>query len=368
MSPTQLSTPHQASAPLSSGQTPVEAQGSSSRVILLWTAGVLALLGVSYAALFMGPASLSLADVRGAVTHKAGIFISPDYPAPSLLRQSILFELRLPRIAMAMLVGAGLAVCGACLQAITRNDLAEPYLLGISAGASTGAVVTLILLPAAVGFGLTAGAAVGAMVSFLVLMALLRGSGFLSTSVVLTGVLVGYFFEAITSLILMARGDSDSIRGITFWLLGALGAARLNLLGLVCAVVVVSILVMWLQSRHLDAMNFGDETAISMGVPVARVRGIVLVTVALMTAATVSAVGAIGFVGLIVPHAVRMIVGPLHRRLIPLSALMGAILLVFTDALARTVFSPSEVPVGVFTALLGVPVFFLILRRKRRSA
>lgn len=320
---------------------------------------------------FLGAASLSFTEVWGAITHGTGLFVSPEFPQPSVLRQSILFDLRIPRILMSVIVGGALAVAGAALQAITRNNLAEPYLLGISSGASTGAVVVIILTSGAsigggVALGLTGGAAIGALVSFAVLLLLLRGSGFSSTQVVLTGVLVGQFFAAITSLILMARGDADSVRGVMFWLLGALGASRWESLWVVAVVCSIACAVIWSISRYLDCLSFGDDTAESMGVPVAKVRGIVLVSVALLTAATVSAVGAIGFIGLIVPHAVRMLIGPAHSALIPVSALLGSSFLVITDALARTVFSPQEVPVGVFTAIIGVPVFFLILKRGRR--
>lgn len=331
-----------------------------------WLIGIVLLVAACGASIFMGSATLTGEEVWGAITHKLGILGSGDTPPPSKLRQSILFDLRLPRIGMAIFVGAGLAVAGAALQAITRNDLAEPYLLGVSYGASTGAVVALLILPASFTLGLTGGAAIGALASFGLLMLLLQGSGFVSTRVVLTGVLVGQFFSAITSLILVARGDAESVRGITFWLLGAMGAARNDSLWIVGPAVVVACLLLWSMSRYLDAMSFGDETAQSMGVPVVGVRATVLIVVALMTAATVSAVGAIGFIGLLVPHAVRMLVGSAHGRLIPLSALVGAILLVITDALARSLFVPQEVPVGVFTALLGVPLFFFILRRGQR--
>ncbi|MDO5077098.1 iron ABC transporter permease [Corynebacterium sp.] len=338
---------------------------------ILWIFGILAIVAATSGSLFLGAASLSWVEVWGAVTHKTGLFISAAYPEPSLLRQSILFELRIPRILMGVIVGGALAVAGAALQAITRNDLAEPYLLGVSSGASTGAVVVIVLVSAAsfggsAAFGLTGGAALGALASFGLLMALLKGSGFSSTRVVLTGVLVGQLFSALTSLILMARGAADSVRGVMFWLLGALGASRWDTLTVVALVCTLCSIVLWAMSRYLDCLSFGDDTAESMGVPVARVRSITLITVALLTGATVSSVGAIGFIGLIVPHAVRMVIGPAHAQLIPVSALLGSAFLVITDALARTAFNPQEVPVGVFTAIIGVPMFFLILKRGQR--
>lgn len=279
----------------------------------------------------------------------------------SELQRSVIWELRLPRVLMAACVGAILAVCGAAMQAITSNDLADPYLLGISSGASTGAVIAIVF--ASFQWGVIAGAAIGAVASFVLLMALLRGSKADTTRVVLTGVLVGYLFQAVTSLIVTASGNAESTRGIMFWLLGMLSAARWSTLAVVAAAGAVGCAVLWLMSGHLDGLLLGRATAETMGVPVTALRYTVLVTVSLLTAATVASVGAIGFVGLIVPHAVRMLVGPLHARLIPLAALVGAVFLVVADAIARVAFAPVELPVGVVTALLGVPVFFLILRR-----
>lgn len=279
---------------------------------ILWIFGILAIVAAMSGSLFLGAASLSWVEVWGAVTHKTGLFISAAYPEPSLLRQSILFELRIPRILVGVIVGGALTVAGAALQAITRNDLAEPYLLGVSSGASTGAVVVIVLVSAAsfggsAAFGLTGGAA-----------------------------------------------------------LGAVGASRWDSLTVVALVCTLCSIVLWAMSRYLDCLSFGDDTAESMGVPVARVWSVMLITVALLTGATVSSVGAIGFIGLIVPHAVRMVIGPAHAQLIPVSALLGSAFLVITDALARTAFNPQEVPVGVFTAIIGVPMFFLILKRGQR--
>ena len=239
--------------------------------------------------------------------------------------------------------------------------MADPYLLGISSGASTGAVIAIVF--ASFHWGVIAGAAIGSVASFALLMALLRGSKADATRVVLTGVLVGYLFQAVTSLIVTASGDAESTRGIMFWLLGMLSAARWSTLAVVAAAGAVGVAALWGLSRQLDGLLLGPATAETMGVPVTAVRYTVLVTVSLLTAATVASVGAIGFVGLIVPHAVRMLAGPLHARLIPLAALVGAVFLVVADAIARVAFAPVELPVGVVTALLGVPVFFLILRR-----
>ena len=263
---------------------------------------------------------------------------------------------------MAAFVGAILAVCGVAMQAVTHNDLAEPYLLGVSSGASTGAVIAILF--STWQYGIIFGATVGSLASFALLMLLLRNTGGDATKVVLTGVLIGFLFQSLTSLVVTASGDAESTRSIMFWLLGVLGAARWPTLFAVIIVGSIGMLMLWALSRHLDALSLGGDTASTMGVPVVALRYIVLICVSLMTATTVASVGAIGFVGLIIPHAVRMLNVPKHASLIPLSALIGAVTLVIADAFARSIFAPQELPVGVITALIGVPMFFLILRRK----
>ncbi len=298
------------------------------------------------------------------IGRAAGVRLGLPVQPLSRLQDSLIWDLRLPRVLLAALVGAALAVCGAALQSVTRNSLADPYLLGVSSGASTGAVVVVVLGFAGSWLGVTGGALAGALVAFSVLMLLLRRTGLDSVRVVLTGVVVGQLFAALTSLILLSSGDADSIRAVTHWLLGSLASARWPSV-VVCAVVLAAgLLIVWLCSSALDGFAFGTDTAASLGVDVRTTRIVLLVTTSVLTAVAVAAVGAVGFVGLIVPHGVRFLVGPLHRRLLPLSAVVGAVFLVWTDALTRVVFAPLEVPVGVFTALLGVPLFLLVLRRR----
>ncbi|MFD5826374.1 FecCD family ABC transporter permease [Lentzea sp. NPDC060358] len=287
----------------------------------------------------------------------------PVVPLPRLL-DSLIWDLRLPRVLLAALVGAALAVCGAALQSITRNSLADPYLLGVSSGASTGAVVVVVLGFAGSQLGMTGGALVGALVAFGLLLVLLRRTGLDSSRIVLTGVVVGQLFAALTSLILLSSGDADSIRAVTNWLLGSLASARWTSVAVCAVVLAAGLLVVWLCSAALDGFAFGTDTAASLGIDVRATRIVLLVTTSVLTAVAVAAVGAVGFVGLIVPHGVRFLVGPLHRKLLPLSAVVGAVFLVWTDALTRVVFAPLEVPVGVFTALVGVPLFLLVLRRR----
>ncbi|WP_283775221.1 FecCD family ABC transporter permease [Corynebacterium pseudodiphtheriticum] len=322
-----------------------------------WTiAGISAatLLVALVGSLTVGSSSMSFTELIGLVV--------PSQPSPSPLRTSILTELRIPRILMAAFVGAILAVCGVAMQAVTHNDLADPYLLGVSSGASTGAVIAILF--STWQYGIIFGATIGSLASFALLMLLLRNTGGDATKVVLTGVLIGFLFQSLTSLVVTASGDAESTRSIMFWLLGVLGAARWPTLFAVMIVGSIGMLVLWALSSHLDALSLGGDTASTMGVPVIALRYIVLICVSLMTATTVASVGAIGFVGLIIPHAVRMLNVPKHASLIPLSAMVGAVTLVIADAFARSIFAPQELPVGVITALIGVPMFFLILRRK----
>ncbi|MEV0444376.1 iron ABC transporter permease [Streptomyces spectabilis] len=345
-------------APAASRALPRTAlRGTGARAGLFLLAA-LALVGSAAVSVRIGTMDVSYGDIARSAGFHLGFGTEPAAP----LLDSLIWELRVPRVLMAALVGASLAVCGAALQAVTRNALADPYLLGISSGASTGAVAVVVLGFGSASLGVTGGAFVGALVSFALLMLLLRRGGLDSVRIVLTGVVVSQLFTALTSLVLMASGDAEMIRAITQWLLGSMAPARWDAVAVTAAVTAVGLLVLWLNSAALDGFSFGADTASSLGVDVTTTRRLLLVVTSLMTSVAVASVGAIGFVGLIVPHGVRFLVGPGHRVLVPLSALVGAVFLVWTDALARVAFTPQEVPVGVFTALLGVPLFLLVLR------
>ncbi|MFD3946154.1 FecCD family ABC transporter permease [Streptomyces sp. NPDC058579] len=327
-------------------------------VLFLLAAG--ALVGSVAAAVRIGVADVGWADLGRVIGSHLGLDVLPLAP----LVDSLIWDLRLPRVLMAALVGASLAVCGAVLQAVTRNALADPYLLGVSSGASTGAVTVVVLGVGASTLGVTGGALAGALLSFGLLLVLLRRTGLDSVRIVLTGVVVGQLFTALTSLVLMASADADTTRAVTHWLLGSMAPARWDTVA-VCAIVApLGLAAAWLCSNALDGLAFGTDTAASLGIGVRRTRMFLLVVTAALTAVAVATVGAIGFVGLIVPHGVRFLVGPLHRVLLPYAALAGAVFLVWTDALARIAFAPREVPVGVITALLGVPLFLLVLRKR----
>ncbi len=314
-------------------------------------------------AITLGPAELSVRDVYAVVFEHWGIGES----GLSRIKDGIVWELRLPRTVLAAVCGAGLALCGAIMQSLLRNPLADPFVLGISSGASTGAVSVVVL---GIGGGivsLSAGAFLGAVVSFALVMLLAAGAGGGTARVVLAGVAGTQLFSALTSFIVISSADAEQTRGVLFWLLGSLSGVGWTDVLLCSAACLVGIVVCLFHAPALDAFTFGNDSAATLGISVRRVRVLLLTVTALITAALVSAAGAIGFVGLVLPHAARFLVGPRHSRLLPATALIGAIFMVWVDAIARTLFAPQEIPVGVVTALIGVPAFALILFRMRRT-
>ncbi|WP_353826316.1 putative F420-0 ABC transporter permease subunit [Agromyces sp. SYSU T0242] len=324
---------------------------------------LVALLAASVVlAVTIGPAGLAPGDVLASVAAHLGL----GEPTLAPLRDAIVWELRMPRVLTAGAVGAGLATCGVVMQALTRNPLADPYLLGLSSGASVGAVVVLVL---GLSLALPVAAFAGALAALGATLALARAAGGLSpTTTVLAGLAVSAVFGAVTSLVIFWSATTDSYREILNWLLGSLAGAgwpAAALAGVALGLVGLPLLA---TGRTLDAFAFGDTAAAALGVHVPRTRALLLVATALLTGALVAVSGAIGFVGLILPHAVRLVVGSRHRALLPLSALAGAVFLIWVDTGARTLFDPRELPVGILTALVGGPVFAaLLLRTRRRS-
>ncbi|WP_428965761.1 FecCD family ABC transporter permease [Micromonospora fluostatini] len=327
-------------------------------VLVVLTVGLLASVG---AAVTIGPAELSIGTVWRVVADHLGLARSDVTP----LREHIVWDLRLPRVLGAAAVGAGLATAGAVMQTVTRNPLADPYLLGVSSGASLGAVLVIV---AGVGSGVVAvggGAFVGALTAFAAVVAVAgRRAALAPTRVVLMGVAVAQLCAALTSFVIIWVGDPHATQSITFWLSGSLARAGWAELAWAAPVLVVVLGLIGWHARALDAFAFGEEAAATLGVDVTRVRWLLLVATALLTAVLVAMSGAIGFVGLIMPHAARLLTGPDHRRLLPVVALAGAIFLIWVDTAARTLFEPRELPVGVLTALLGVPAFVILLRRR----
>lgn len=322
---------------------------------------LLALAATVVAATAIGPAAITPAELGASVwAHLSGAAsgLTP-------VRDAIIWEGRVPRVLTAAAVGGGLALCGAVMQALTRNPLADPYLLGLSSGASTGAVI-VIVLGAAVALPFAAFA--GALLALALTLGLSRAAGSASpTAVVLAGLAVSAVLGALTSLVIFWSATNDSYREILSWLLGSLGGADwgdatlAGIAALVCAVPLLA------AARPLDSLVLGDTAAEALGIPVTRLRVALFVVTALLTGALVAVSGSIGFVGLILPHAVRAIVGARHRALLPVSFLAGAVFLVWADTIARTVFDPRELPVGIVTALIGGPAFALLMLRMRKA-
>jgi len=325
-------------------------------------------------AVTIGPAGLSPADVWASVLAHLGI----GEPTLSPLRDGIVWQLRMPRVLTAAAVGAGLALCGAVMQALTRNPLADPYLLGLSSGASVGAVLVIVL---GIGLVLPLAAFGGALVALVATLALAgagwgagaggragSGGSLTPTRTVLAGLAVSAVFGAVTSLVIFWSATGDSYREILNWLLGSLAGTDWTSVAIAGGAMLLVGLPLIASARTLDAFAFGDTAAAALGVHVGRSRALLLGGTALLTGALVAVSGAIGFVGLILPHAVRFLVGSRHRALLPLSALAGAIFLVWADTGARTLFDPRELPVGILTALIGGPVFAVLMLRNRRLA
>lgn len=329
---------------------------------LLWGGGIVLLLASVAGAVTIGPARISVADVWSVVAAHLGFGGTELSP----IRDGIVWDLRMPRTLLAAVCGAGLAVCGTVMQSLLRNPLADPFVLGVSSGASTGAVVVVVLGVGGGAVSLSAGAFVGALASFALVLLLSHTLGGTTDRVVLSGVAVMQLFSALTSFVVMTAADAEQTRGVLFWLLGSLSGVGWTDVRLCTGVVVLTLTICLGYARTLDAFAFGQDAAATLGVHVARTRTVLLCATALLTAALVSSAGAIGFVGLVLPHAARALAGAGHRRLLPVTALAGAVFLVWVDTLARTVLDPQEVPVGVVTALIGVPAFVLVLHRTRR--
>ena len=326
----------------------------------------LLLLSVTLA-VTVGPADLAPSDVwRSIGDHLAALVGGgPAEPALGVLRDGIVWELRLPRVLTAAAVGAGLAVCGAVMQSLTRNPLADPYLLGLSSGASLGAVAVLVL---GVGALLPVAAFAGALVAMLASLFLAGAGGAITPGrAVLAGLAVAQLASAGTSFVIFWSATGDSYREILAWLMGSLAGAGWPAVGIALGATAVLGTGLAMQGRTLDAFAFGDTAAGALGIDVTRTRWVLLTVVALLTGALVAVSGSIGFVGLALPHAVRFVVGAAHRRLLPLSALAGATFLVWADTLARSAFEPRELPVGIVTAFLGAPVFAVLLWRARHA-
>ncbi|MBL4803214.1 MAG: iron ABC transporter permease [Emcibacter sp.] len=335
---------------------PVVALGISLLVIAL-------LVGAS-----IGETNIPFATVVQVLAIK---MFGADYPIDAI-DQGIIWNYRFSRAIVAASCGAGLGISGLVLQTLLRNILADPYILGISAGASTGAVAIAVAGVGGGAISLSAGAFVGALVAFVLVVGLSRAAGGFASNasgqIILAGVAGSQLFNALTSFIIARSANAEQARGIMFWLLGNLSGVRWPDVWLATPVAFVVFIIIVFHARALDAFAFGADAASSLGISVRRTQIILIGAAALVTAIMVSIVGAIGFVGLVVPHAARYLVGPRHGRLTPATALIGAIFLILADIVSRIVIPGQVMPIGVVTALVGSPAFAMILVRGSRGA
>lgn len=336
-----------------------KATGGISYGVFVVVLGV-ALVGVCLLGVSVGAVSIDPRRVWLIVLHEAAGIGSSRDPVET----QIVWEFRVPRVLLAAVVGAGLSVAGAALQATLRNPLAEPYVLGTSSGAALGAV-TVILTGTTLGgsLGVSGAAFLGAILSTAMVFLLGQRAGrFSPTRMILAGVALGALFSAITSY-LQIQADPRQLQGVLFWLLGTVSGAEWSDLGLPAIALLASAAWLTAHGRQLNALLIGEESAIGLGVDVNRFRAKLLVVTSLLTGTAVAVAGGIGFVGLVIPHICRMLVGSDHRRLLPVSALLGASYLGLVDVGARTLQRPVELPLGILTAALGAPFFLWLIKR-----
>nr|WP_051473217.1 iron ABC transporter permease [Saccharomonospora piscinae] len=340
-------------------------QAARRRRSLLWLTGLgLGLVVTIVFAVCLGGVGIPPSTVVSIIGHHV---LGTPAGGASLAQDSIVWQVRLPRVLLGAAVGAGLAVCGVALQAMVRNVLADPYLLGVSSGASTGAAGAILF-----GFGaglgehaLALSAFAGALGASVVVFVVARAGGRItSLRLLLAGVAVGYALYAATSFLIFASDSAEGARSVLFWLLGSLGLASWGVpLAAVLVIVCVTVAALLIWSRRLDALAVGDETAHTLGVSPTRFRVLLLAVVSLCVGAVVAASGGIGFVGLVIPHIARRFVGAAHGRCVPVAALIGAVFLVWADVVARVLLVPRELPIGIITALVGAPFLLVLVRR-----
>ncbi len=323
--------------------------------------GAVALAFLAVLSVIWGATPISPGDVYSAFARSIGLD-----PAAATPIDRIIIDLRAPRVLLAVLVGGGLGVVGALLQTVTRNDLADPFLFGLSSGAAAGAVFVITVTGDQLGvWTLPVAAFCGGMLAAMIVLALVHRMGFQGPEkLVLTGLAVSFLFTALTNYLIFA-GDQRAAHSVLFWSLGGLGLARWDNLPLVAFGFFVLMAFAGLRHRHLDALLGGESTAASLGVAVVPFRLQVFLVAAFATAIFVSVTGVIGFVGLMVPHIARAITGPLHLGTLTLSAFFGALLLLASDLVARILLAPQELPIGIVTASIGACFVFIMLLRQR---
>lgn len=326
------------------------------------TAGLIALVLVNLA---LGAFDVELQRIIGVLFGKVGIDLGIDY---TTREEAVVWVIRVPRMLMAAAVGAGLGISGAALQGLFRNPLADPGLIGVSSGAAFAIAVSVVVGISAWGlFALPLAAFIGGLtLTFLIYGFARRGGRAQMATMLLVGIAVNALLGAAISFII-SFSDDEELRDIVFWLLGSLAGSLWEYVYSAGPLILFAIAVLVRQAGALNLLSLGDSEARHLGVPVQRTQLLIVTAAAMATGAGVAVAGVVGFIGLIAPHIVRLAVGPDHRRLMPASAMAGAILVLGADLASRTIAAPAELPLGVLTAMIGTPVFLFLIDRSRRS-
>ena len=338
-----------------------------SKVTWLYFLSIGFVLGALLLGLFVSSVQFPIMTILHIVLDKSfGIGWLENIPRNEEL---IIWNIRFPRVLLALCVGASLSLAGAAFQGLLRNPLADPYTIGVSSGAALGAVLVIFFQFTIIGLGsftLPIVAIVSGFLTLAIVFGLVRLSsrGLAIETIILAGIIVGAFIGSITSL-LISLGDRDAMTQIMYWLYGSVGMRGWSHVQLVIPFMIVGSIILLMHYRELNALALGEEAADHIGVNVKRGKIMILIGASLLTGAAVAVSGSIGFVGLVIPHLVRLLTGPNHRHLLPLSMLFGGSFLILADLLARTLIAPKELPIGVITALVGAPVFAFLLIRER---
>lgn len=339
---------------------------SNNKLILIFFSLIIVLVVSFFLALGYGNAQIPLDQIVDIVINPS----TANHADDTETLHDIIWLLRMPRIILAICVGAGLAVCGVIMQAIVKNPLADPYILGISSGASLGATAAVLLgIGSALGenfIGISA--FIGALgISLLVLFIANLGGPANSVKLLLAGMALSAICSAFSSFIVYFANNMEGIQTITYWLMGSLAGASWPLLYKLIPMTLICILLLWSQAKILNLMLLGDDTALTLGYNLKLYRQLYLIITSLMIGSIVYSSGVLGFVGLLIPHLVRMLIGTDHKYLVPMSALVGAIFLIISDLCCRTILPRTELPIGLLISLIGAPTFIYMMIRKTYS-
>ena len=329
------------------------------------------IIGSLYVAVGLGTTVFSPGEIWASLTMHLSGKEWTESCGITVLAYNMIWNMRIPRVLLGFIVGAALAVCGVAMQALVRNNLADPFILGVSSGAS--ATAALFMVFGVFGFlgmfALPLSAFLGALASIVFVYTIARVGGRINIpQMLLAGVAVAMIMDALTSLIIFAAKNAFKVRNVDFWLSGSLAGAKWAYLGLPLAVMVLCLAYLLISDRALDALVMGEETAVTLGIPVATLQKTLVLVASLLAGVAISVSGSIGFVGLMMPHLARILAGPDHKKVLPLSALLGGTLVVWADVAARVVAAPEEMPVGLVTALVGAPFFVILLKRKNATS